>query len=101
MHYGLLFEIGKNYSFDKHWHYDFDVTKCPPWDLTDPKRRKHGIFPAPPRPSSLPKVGGPTGLCMARLPALLLSCSLAAVPSPALARALSRPRQRQPASWRW
>lgn len=29
MHYGLLFEVG-NYSFDKHWHYDFDVTKCPP-----------------------------------------------------------------------
>lgn len=57
MHYGLLFEIGKNYSFDKHWHYDFDVTVCPPWDLKDPKRRTHGIFPEPPRPSSLRKVG--------------------------------------------
>ncbi|GFR43751.1 hypothetical protein Agub_g4863 [Astrephomene gubernaculifera] len=55
MHYGLLFEVGKNYSFDKHWHYDFDVTKCPPWDLTDPKRRRHGIFPEPPRPSTLKK----------------------------------------------
>eukprot|EP00198_Chlamydomonas_reinhardtii_P007590 XP_001696927.1 predicted protein [Chlamydomonas reinhardtii] len=55
MHYGLLFEIGKNYSFDKHWHYDFDVTVCPPWDLKDPKRRTHGIFPEPPRPSSLRK----------------------------------------------
>ncbi|EFJ40854.1 hypothetical protein VOLCADRAFT_121680 [Volvox carteri f. nagariensis] len=55
MHYGLLFEVGKNYSFDKHWHYDFDVTKCPPWDLKDPKRRSQGIFPEPPRPSSLPK----------------------------------------------
>ncbi|KAG2453606.1 hypothetical protein HYH02_001824 [Chlamydomonas schloesseri] len=55
MHYGLLFEIGKNYSFDKHWHYDFDVTVCPPWDLKDPKRRTHGIFPEPPRPSSLKK----------------------------------------------
>ncbi|KAG2439207.1 hypothetical protein HXX76_004570 [Chlamydomonas incerta] len=55
MHYGLLFEIGKNYSFDKHWHYDFDVTVCPPWDLKDPKRRTHGIFPDPPRPSSLKK----------------------------------------------
>ncbi|GIL46676.1 hypothetical protein Vafri_3606 [Volvox africanus] len=55
MHYGLLFEVGKNFSFDKHWHYDFDVTKCPPWDLTDPKRRTEGIFPEPPRPSSLDK----------------------------------------------
>ncbi|KXZ52846.1 hypothetical protein GPECTOR_8g229 [Gonium pectorale] len=56
MHYGLLFEVGKNYSFDKHWHYDFDVTKCPPWDLSDPKRRTMGIFPEPPRPSALKKV---------------------------------------------
>ncbi|KAG2499026.1 hypothetical protein HYH03_003211 [Edaphochlamys debaryana] len=53
IHYGLLFEVGKNYSYDKHWHYDFDVTKCPPWDFSDPKRRTGGIFPAPPRPSTL------------------------------------------------
>eukprot|EP00967_Tisochrysis_lutea_P132711 scaffold232035_cov18-Tisochrysis_lutea.AAC.1 len=31
MHYGLLFSID-DYKFDKHWHFDFDVTVCPPWD---------------------------------------------------------------------
>lgn len=58
IHYGLLFEIGKEFSFDKHWHYDFDVTACPPWDLTDPKHRKHGIFPPPPHPSTINQVRG-------------------------------------------
>ena len=52
MHYGLLFAVGE-YQFDKHWHYDFDVTKCPPWDLSDPKHRTAGVFAHPPRPSEL------------------------------------------------
>ncbi|MEW5312642.1 MAG: hypothetical protein WDW38_004261 [Sanguina aurantia] len=54
LHYGLMFDVG-NYTFDKHWHYDFDVTKCPPWDLTDPKHRTAGVFEHPPRPSTLVK----------------------------------------------
>jgi len=52
LHYGLLFEVDK-YKFDKHWHYDFDVTKCAPWDLSNPSRATAGIFPPPPHPSTL------------------------------------------------
>jgi hypothetical protein len=63
MHYGLLFEVNK-YKFDKHWHYDFDVTKCPPWDLSNPQRTTGGIFPPPPRPSELTnKVGAGLDCC--------------------------------------
>ncbi len=51
MHYGLLFEVG-SYKFDKHWHYDFDVTQCPPWDLSS-KKVTAGIFPPPPHPKTL------------------------------------------------
>ncbi|KAL6753820.1 peptidyl serine alpha-galactosyltransferase [Haematococcus lacustris] len=50
-HYGLLFDIGLSYKFDKHWHYDFDVTRCPPWDLGE--RPTGGVFQPPPRPSQL------------------------------------------------
>lgn len=57
MHYGLRIEIG-NYSFDKHWHSDFDITRCPPWDISDPKLNTAGIFTPPPRPGALgTKVG--------------------------------------------
>lgn len=52
IHYGLLFEVNE-YKFDKHWHYDLDVTVCPPWDLKDFKKRPGGIFPHAPRPSEL------------------------------------------------
>lgn len=55
MHYGLLFEVSNIFSFDKHWHYDFDIKKCPPWDLTDKRRRTAGIFTEPPHPSALNK----------------------------------------------
>lgn len=37
----------EGYSFDKHWHYSFDVLKCPPWDLS---KEKAGIFKPPPHP---------------------------------------------------
>lgn len=60
LHYGLLFEVQK-YKFDKHWHYDFDVTKCPPWNLKDPARAREGIFQNPPRPSTLPNKARVTG----------------------------------------
>ena len=52
LHYGLIYTIANtNYTFDKHWHYDFDATACPPWDLTT-DRPKKGLFPHPPRASS-------------------------------------------------
>lgn len=52
LHYGLIYTVANtNYTFDKHWHYDFDATACPPWDMgTD--RPKKGLFPHPPRASS-------------------------------------------------
>lgn len=53
MHYGLHFKIGADYGFDKHWHYDFDVTSCPPYKSTLNNRRTAGMFPNPPRVSSL------------------------------------------------
>lgn len=34
LHYGLLWQVpGTQYSFDKHWHYQFDPLSCPPWDV--------------------------------------------------------------------
>lgn len=36
LHYGLLWEVaGTGYKFDKHWHYDFDPLKCPPWQAVE------------------------------------------------------------------
>ncbi len=51
MHYGLFFEVD-GFRFDKHWHYDFDVTKCPPWDPPTEKSMA-GIFQPPPHPNQL------------------------------------------------
>jgi hypothetical protein len=51
LHYGLHWTI-KEWEFDKHWYYDFDIYKCPPWDLS-PKRPMAGLFPIPPHPSKL------------------------------------------------
>ena len=52
LHYGLIYTIANtNYTFDKHWHYDFDATACPPWDMTT-DHPKRGMFPHPPRASS-------------------------------------------------
>ena len=52
LHYGLIYTIANtNYTFDKHWHYDFDATACPPWDMTTDHPKK-GLFPHPPRASS-------------------------------------------------
>jgi hypothetical protein len=52
MHYGLEFEV-EGYKFDKHWQYDLDVTICAPWDLSQVKSRKGGLFAHPPAPSTL------------------------------------------------
>lgn len=52
MHYGLIYKIG-DWQYDKHWYFDFDVHKCPPWTGLDGKP-KAGIFPPPPYPDKLP-----------------------------------------------
>mmetsp|Transcript_7473 Transcript_7473/g.18044 ORF Transcript_7473/g.18044 Transcript_7473/m.18044 type:complete len:904 (+) Transcript_7473:124-2835(+) len=52
MHYGLLFSID-DYKFDKHWHFDFDVTVCPPWDSPIHQHSRAGIFEPPPWPKDL------------------------------------------------
>jgi hypothetical protein len=39
-------------SFDKHWYFQFDVHKCPPWPA-DAARPTAGIFPPPPHPDAL------------------------------------------------
>jgi hypothetical protein len=59
LHYGILWEVaGTGYSFDKHWHYDFDALACPPWHMSDdPFHTKRGLFAHPPRPSSLNTTG--------------------------------------------
>ncbi|KAL0035276.1 hypothetical protein WJX79_009858 [Trebouxia sp. C0005] len=52
LHYGLIYTIANtNYTFDKHWHYDFDATACPPWNMNTDHPKK-GLFPHPPRASS-------------------------------------------------
>jgi hypothetical protein len=53
MHYGLIYRVG-DWQYDKHWYFDFDVHKCPPWEGLDGKP-KAGIFPPPPYPDKLPK----------------------------------------------
>lgn len=60
LHYGLLWDVANtDYKFDKHWHYDFDPFKCPPWDLspTATSATKGGLFPHPPRASSFTTKG--------------------------------------------
>lgn len=54
MHYGLQFQV-EEYKFDKHWHYGFDVMKCPPWDMVKGSRgiQTQGVFLSPPNFTSL------------------------------------------------
>ncbi|KAL3136783.1 hypothetical protein ABBQ38_005497 [Trebouxia sp. C0009 RCD-2024] len=57
LHYGLVYTVeSTNYTFDKHWHYDFDATACPPWDMTTDHPKK-GLFPHPPRASNFTTKG--------------------------------------------
>ncbi|DBA88087.1 TPA: hypothetical protein ACH3X2_005086 [Trebouxia sp. C0005] len=57
LHYGLIYTIANtNYTFDKHWHYDFDATACPPWNMNTDHPKK-GLFPHPPRASSFTTKG--------------------------------------------
>lgn len=59
MHYGLEFTIpDTGYTWDKHWFYNFDALKCPPWGLDPKVRSMGGLFNHPPMPSELKsKVG--------------------------------------------
>lgn len=60
LHYGLYYEVANtDYKFDKHWHYDFNPFKCPPWDLSPnaDSSRKGGLLPHPPRASSFKTKG--------------------------------------------
>eukprot|EP00775_Hariotina_reticulata_P011815 gene11815-11959_t len=51
IHYGLVYNVS-GWSFNKHWYFDFDASKCPPWDLSN-ERPETGIFPPPPSPGKL------------------------------------------------
>lgn len=55
LHYGLLYGIEeKGWEFDKHWYQNFNALRCPPWEVPPPgEHPKQGLFPFPPRPSSL------------------------------------------------
>ncbi|GMH38719.1 hypothetical protein BSKO_06603 [Bryopsis sp. KO-2023] len=55
IHYGLLYKIpGTNFSFDKHWHLEFDPFVCPPWKISG-KKTEGGLLPHPPHPQELKK----------------------------------------------
>jgi hypothetical protein len=56
LHYGLIYHVG-GWTFDKHFYFDFDSHKCPPWDLAA-DRPKGGIFPPPPGPKQLERKVG-------------------------------------------
>lgn len=56
LHYGLLWHVN-SWTYDKHFFFDFDAHKCPPWDLSV-DRPQAGIFPPPPGPKEITqKVG--------------------------------------------
>ncbi|KAL4443932.1 hypothetical protein ABPG75_011669 [Micractinium tetrahymenae] len=59
LHYGLLWHVpGTDYSFDKHWHYQFDPLSCPPWQIgTNPRESHKGLFAHPPHPRSFKTSG--------------------------------------------
>lgn len=53
LHYGLLWTVNTpaKYQFDKHWFYDFQATKCPPWNDLHKAKPRGGLFKHPPRAS--------------------------------------------------
>ncbi|KAL4426165.1 hypothetical protein ABPG77_007447 [Micractinium sp. CCAP 211/92] len=59
LHYGLLWRVpNTDYSFDKHWHYQFDPLSCPPWNIgTNPRESRKGLFAHPPHPRSFKTSG--------------------------------------------
>ena len=91
LHYGLLWQVpGTPYSFDKHWHYQFNPLACPPWDVGCAALGGAGVpGGACSPPAAAPK--GPTPhpahrpLCSSALPPACASTppSRPAPPSPA------------------
>ena len=63
MHYGLLFSVD-DYQFDKHWHFDFDVTQCPPWEAPFGRKSKAGIFEPPPWPTTINSYKNKVHVCV-------------------------------------
>ncbi|CAL8472223.1 g11765 [Coccomyxa elongata] len=58
LHYGARWSVpNTTWSWHKSWyHNNFDVTACPPWDLSA-ERPSAGRFPLPPRPLDIPSEG--------------------------------------------
>lgn len=92
LHYGLLYSVvstkGK-WTWDKHWFHEFDVHKCPPWDL-EVEHPQEGLFPHPPLPgellphvSSLYRCVMSLGVCVC-VYALGLAAACLSSPSPAV-----------------
>jgi len=60
LHYGLEWYVDTpdKYRFDKHDHYGFRATHCPPWNFTDGYGDlKGGLFRRPPRPTDFQSHG--------------------------------------------
>jgi hypothetical protein len=60
LHYGLTHTVNTTkgkFSFDKHWHFDFNPMQCPPW--VHLKGRDGGVFERAPSPADL----WPTEVC--------------------------------------
>ena len=55
LHYGLLYGVEEaGWQFDKHWYQEFDALVCPPWQPpAEGGNPTQGLFPFPPRPSTL------------------------------------------------
>lgn len=55
LHYGAEWVVpNTTWAWHKAWyHNEFDITACPPWDLSA-ERPSSGLFPHPPRPLDIP-----------------------------------------------
>ena len=55
LHYGLLYGVEEaGWQFDKHWYQEFNALVCPPWQAPpEGENPTQGLFPFPPRPSTL------------------------------------------------
>jgi hypothetical protein len=57
LHYGVKWGVpNTTWAWHKAWYHNrFDVTACPPWNLSV-ARPASGLFPLPPRPSEIPSM---------------------------------------------
>ena len=72
LHYGLLYGVEEaGWQFDKHWYQEFDALVCPPWaPPPEGENPTQGLFPFPPRPSTLTSKVKPSfcfSYCISRL----------------------------------